>query len=462
LKPQKVVMRTKENGRYNIQTLVSAIEVLKIMGPEAVGSVFADSEVLSLINVCGEGTSLTIQEWEFLLRELVYFPPSLAAGLIDARDDNLTHTDKNDLIDFVQWVLRDHPLQGNIRLVNKLLHFVKNDNELYHKLVKPLAAELHNKIEDRTTEVYMKLLAETDMKNLLKMIGDIDRTQTVKLAENKQNQLTGIPPWYKGAEVNVEKSVICRLLLNSSKLNDQWTNLPPVPVAVTNNKKKVDSGSVKERVINYLKYSFFVEFSPTYDDLLAKGYIKVAHALKPHFQNKLRETFGPKRLLFAPIKELQRCKAKIDEYKSEGAKPPYAACVCDFLRATVLCFSLADMVGALDQLTKVFSVVRIKQRINPEAKGNKVILVNLIIDDPSIHPIKYPWSGWWENQSVRMIGEVQIAVESLWYLDKQAHASYEISRTNSNSEWDYQQGFDGIEREMFPMSPLHNNPKCLL
>jgi len=109
-------------------------------------------------------------------------------------------------------------------------------------------------------------------------------------------------------------------------------------------------------------------------------------------------------------------------------------------------------------------VVRVKQRIDPNAAGNKVILVNLIVEDKDrkIYPNKYPWSGWWDNKTVCMIVEVQIAVESLFYLDKQAHHSYEIARTSSCAEWEHQQGYHGIEQEMFPQSPLHNDPLCLL
>jgi hypothetical protein len=46
--------------------------------------------------------------------------------------------------------------------------------------------------------------------------------------------------------------------------------------------------------------------TPTYGDLLAKGYIKVAHALKPLFHTKLLNTFGEANILVAPIKELRR------------------------------------------------------------------------------------------------------------------------------------------------------------
>ena len=63
--------------------------------------------------------------------------------------------------------------------------------------------------------------------------------------------------------------------------------------------------------------------------------------------------FGGENVLVAPIKELQRCKAKIDEYRKEGADAPYAACVCDYLRATIFCKSLSEMVTVFDKLCEV-------------------------------------------------------------------------------------------------------------
>ena len=94
---------------------------------------------------------------------------------------------------------------------------------------------------------------------------------------------------------------------------------------------------------------------PTYDDLLAKGYIKIAKILLHCFHGILLQAFGENRILIAPIKELRRVKAKLMEYKEKGAQPPYAACVCDFLRATVLCKSLDDMVDTLVRFVYFFS-----------------------------------------------------------------------------------------------------------
>ena len=104
-------------------------------------------------------------------------------------------------------------------------------------------------------------------------------------------------------------------------------------------------------------FYIFCSVTPTYDDLLAKGYIKVAHILKPSFHAKLLELFGEAHILIAPIKELRRVKAKLMEYKMEGAQPPYAACICDYLRATVLCASLSDMLVVLNKYVCAFKLV---------------------------------------------------------------------------------------------------------
>lgn len=57
----------------------------------------------------------------------------------------------------------------------------------------------------------------------------------------------------------------------------------------------------------------------------------------------------------------------------------------------------------------ILKVVRVKARINPKDKGNKVIIVNLVVEDKDFRPIEYPWSGWWDKQTVRMIAEVCVS-----------------------------------------------------
>ena len=141
--------------------------------------------------------------------------------------------------------------------------------------------------------------------------------------------------------------------------------------------------------------------------MLAKAFIKIAQALEPFFRRMLYAIFGSAKVLIAPIKELRRCKAKLEEIKDNGVPPPYAAGICDFLRATILTKSFVEMLGVLQKLAANFTIVRVKSRITPEVMGNKVFLVNLLVVDKTIRPRKYTWSNWWDNRDVQMIAEVR-------------------------------------------------------
>lgn len=63
--------------KYTISTLESPLEILQIFG-NSISKAFPNTEVLSLHNVCGEGTSLTHEENDFLLEELRFFPKILS------------------------------------------------------------------------------------------------------------------------------------------------------------------------------------------------------------------------------------------------------------------------------------------------------------------------------------------------------------------------------------------------
>jgi len=364
------------------------------------------------------------------------------------------------LVNFVEWLIEKHPLDKDLRLLNKLVPFLKDGNEQVHKQLASRADALHKALEKKTSSIYTLSLQHCDIVLLVNRIKELT-AQVEKekgITKLKQTELTKIPSWFgdaKYADKDVDPCTLVRLFLQSDELTDF---------------KKEDSFrthskiGAKTQVIEYLHKKFFSEFRPTYDDLLAKGYIKVAKALKELFHSQLLLWFKSENTKIAPVKELGRCKAKLGEYKREGKCAPYASWLCDYLRATILCETLPGMVNTLETLIKRFKVVRIKQRIGPEDNGNKVILVNLIVEDKErkITPIKYVWSDWWDVQPIRMIVEVQIAHKDLFYLDKQAHSSYEICRASSCAEWDHQQGYHGVEQEMFPMSPLHNDPMCLL
>ena len=73
------------------------------------------------------------------------------------------------------------------------------------------------------------------------------------------------------------------------------------------------------------------------------------------------KVFGEDKILVAPIKELRRVKAKLNEYKDAKALPPYAACICDYLRATVLSDTFAGMFDVLERYTCSIANTNIKK-----------------------------------------------------------------------------------------------------
>lgn len=149
-----------------------------------------------------------------------------------------------------------------------------------------------------------------------------------------------------------------------------------------------------------------VILAPTYDDLMAISYIKVARVLMPSFVKVLCDLFGPERVKIAPVKGFERVQMKIEEVKKLKQAPPYASHVCDYLRATVLCQNMQEMIPTIKSLCNKHQVVRIRRRILPSDQGNKAVLLKVVVEDPDIEPRQYEWSGWWKKGKVRMIAEV--------------------------------------------------------
>lgn len=116
----------------------------------------------------------------------------------------------------------------------------------------------------------------------------------------------------------------------------------------------------------------------------------------------------------APIKDIRRCQAKLLETSrltKNKPPPPYAATICDYLRANVFCQTMDEAIASFDKLNEshYLEVVRVKARLrkNPQDIGNKCILVNVVVKDPTVRPVLYSWSDWWINgRVVSMIAEV--------------------------------------------------------
>jgi len=297
-------------------------------------------------------------------------------------------------------------------------------------------------------------LGVEDSKQQISHIGEI----ISKLADKQplhQDMLTRFPAWYTtGSSM---KKIIVALLLQPSKLDTDTSQESEKEIgSVSTLRLKEDT-----TFLRHIKGDFNSIFNPTRDELLAIGYIKVASALLPSFRDGLYHLFGSNQVMMGSIKRLARCKAKCTDYPFPGSPAAY---ICDYLRATVVCASLQDMVSALEKLHshgEIFRLMRIKMD-HLQTRG--VILVNLEVTDTNIMPKKYSWSTWWDNQPLKMIAEVQITTNKLFDLSKMTHSLYEIERTNHPAEWAglHRQGYGQFEKEMFPKSPLFHDPLFLL
>jgi hypothetical protein len=161
-------------------------------------------------------------------------------------------------------------------------------------------------------------------------------------------------------------------------------------------------------------------------------YIRIASLLRPTMVRVLHSLFDPANVLIAPIKDVKRCIAKMEDILiREGRPSPGAVHIIDYLRATILCDSVEGVIEALETLSTAcqhIEIVRIKDRLLDGADGNKVLLVNVIVKDPVLKPRSYGMfqPGWWDNRTVEMICEIQIAVWEMYNIDKQFHTAYHM------------------------------------
>ena len=124
-----MIRKPQEGGEYGISTLSSPVEILKIIGKQAINNVFSETETLGIRNIRGEGCTLTQEEWVFISKELQYFPIGLTEFLFEpvsgATAKIVPKKIKQVLADFIVWLLLRHPLQGSIRVCNKLIPLLK-------------------------------------------------------------------------------------------------------------------------------------------------------------------------------------------------------------------------------------------------------------------------------------------------------------------------------------------------
>lgn len=126
-----------------------------------------------------------------------------------------------DLADFVEWLLKHHPLEGNIRLCNKILPLC---NSSFHKQFVDAAAQLHKSIEGQSAVAYNELVQSTNLDLLIAEIDQISLTATTtwqqqssqhKLPDTniKNNYIVGVPRWYTRADDVVDNKILAQLLL---------------------------------------------------------------------------------------------------------------------------------------------------------------------------------------------------------------------------------------------------------
>jgi hypothetical protein len=451
LLPIQIFARRRVQDAYLPVTFVFSLEMLEIFGADTLHKLLQGLEVLSLRNMCREGVSLTHKEWKFIAPHLNVYPIRLSEYLLNGV---VNQPIEPVLVDFLECLLKHHPLTGKVRVCNKLLPLLQFGSHVVHLRIQSKSRELKEKISSQRNIVYERHLSTVKIAEMETRIKELAATHSKSHITN-QTSLTGCPSWYNSGPI-VAPHIIAELLMGCSIKVD----FSQIYTMVQQTIRKIKPGPAQAQIIDRLTSAFYANFTRSPDELLAVGYTKVAQVLLQLFTSELHAAFAENskvKVAVAPVKDLQRCIAKFVDYK-----PPCSSHICDYLRASVLCQSFSDIEGALVTLCTKFKVTRIKSRIGPSTTGNKAILVNLVVKDETIKCNSYAWSGWWDKQPVQMLAEVQICQEELFYLDKQEHHVYEIVRTQSCAEWVHQQGYAGVEKEMFPNSPLHHQANCLL
>lgn len=257
------------DGKYKVNTLVCVLEVLKVYGKEAIQLVFANTEVLALRNVMGEGVSLTQEEWNILREELGYSSTSLASKLLDgARDDEFTY---GDIVDLVSRVIKRHPLEGNSRICNKLVSFLstydtKKQQVRGHayastdeEIITNEAKALYERITEKTRKVYSKLIKDTDLVSICNQIDEISSSLPNLPHGVNQLSVSRQPNWYSSSEQFVDKTILLQLLFKSDEMSS-WQKIESHEKPKhTNNSKRAPFDS-HGHIIDHISNNFQAEY----------------------------------------------------------------------------------------------------------------------------------------------------------------------------------------------------------
>lgn len=275
------------DGKYKVNTIACAFEVLKIFGQEAIQEVFRLSEVLSLRNLFGEGVSITHEEWRNLWPELTYFSERFTNHLLENYNNNepeqIHHEWGNLWPDFSmtttellesphignntwEWlneekkqlifkILETHLLQGDSRLCNKLLSFLSHEKIDFHDAILPKAKDLYRRITHQILDIYTQQIANIDLKSIEDQIDQVF-TENPKVAP-KQTDVSRIPKWYSSSKFVVDKRILLQLLFQTDEAGD-WSR-----VEYASMKSKTTEGtsdSSQAQVINHICTVFNAEY----------------------------------------------------------------------------------------------------------------------------------------------------------------------------------------------------------
>lgn len=205
-----------------MNTLVCALAVLKVFRKDAIRRVFANTEVLLLRNLMGEGVSLTHEEWRILYPELMYSSERFTSLLLEGGTDN---DYKWDIHDLLLRVMKSHPLEGNSRLCNKLLTFLSDLKAVCFRnpitLIEDFANQLSSNIAEETLKTYNDLIAQVNLTEVGRQINEITQNYLTKLPGClSQVSVSGLPKWYNPSERDVDQSFLLHLLFKIDEISD--------------------------------------------------------------------------------------------------------------------------------------------------------------------------------------------------------------------------------------------------
>ena len=255
--------QVQEDGKCSISTLASPIEVLKIIGDKQLQAVFPNTQTLGIRNVCGEGCSLTHQEFDFIAGPLEWFPEKLTWFLFDP----VSGTDARKvpkelqpvLADFIEYLLQNHPVEGDLRVCNKLIPLLTDCETSYHDRFVAAAEKLHKLIEVKATEKYQEELSKVTITTIVAEVEEISKLASVRLANKKlkQTSFTDTPAWCgDDADQFVDKSILVQLLLSDGK----FTNWAALNVGAEDTRTPRPVADPQHVITSYVQKVFFVEY----------------------------------------------------------------------------------------------------------------------------------------------------------------------------------------------------------